>query len=274
MPRVTNATMAASSASVEGVIGPLSSCLTKLGFEVHPLKVGWYNSVLPPSFHLPYPDDALAVVVLSTPAMFEQAFLPFLERSSIHKPSDPVDQCVRHCVSTAVSQSFPELKVDVRYDYELLPSRKPKFLAQTAAHVSGAAFYYQQSDVTDQPWAARKMFGVCIHPSFGGWFAIRALLVFEDVTVGSELVQPDPPDCVASREDRIKLLEAFNFHWQDWTYRDIVPVGQTYSERQKEYFSTPPAQRLALLRSWGLLPKEEAQPDLSPCEQNQANGHG
>ncbi|XP_043984958.1 cyanocobalamin reductase / alkylcobalamin dealkylase isoform X1 [Gambusia affinis] len=275
MPRVTNATMAASSASVEGVIGPLGSCLTKLGFEVFPLKVGWYNSVLPPSFHLPYPDDALAVVVLSTPAMFEQAFLPFLERSSIQKPSDPVDQCVRHCVSTAVSQCFPELKVDVRYDYELLPSRKPKFLAQTAAHVSGAAFYYQQSDVTDQPWAGRqKMFGVCIHPSFGGWFAIRALLVFEDVAVGAELVQPDPPDCVASREDRIKLLEAFNLHWQDWSYRDIVPVGQTYSERQKEYFSTPPAQRLALLRSWGLLPKEEAQPDLGPREQNQANGHG
>ncbi|XP_005795738.2 methylmalonic aciduria and homocystinuria type C protein isoform X1 [Xiphophorus maculatus] len=274
MPRVTNATMAASSASVEGVIGPLGSCLTKLGFEVCPLKVGWYNSVLPPSFHLPYPDDALAVVVLSTPAMFEQAFLPFLEHSSIQKPSDPVDQCVRHCVSTAVSQCFPELKVDVRYDYELLPSRKPKFLAQTAAHVSGAAFYYQQSDVTDQPWGGRKMFGVCIHPSFGGWFAIRALLVFEDVAVGPELVQPDPPDCVASREDRIKLLEAFNLHWQDWSYRDIVPVGQTYSERQKEYFSTPPAQRLALLRSWGLLPKEEAQPDLSPCEQNQANGHG
>lgn len=140
--------------------------------------------------------------------------------------------------------------MDVRYDYELLPSRKPKFLAQTAAHVSGAAFYYQQSDVTDQPWAGRvmpsfcsskqtkkkehlllslflhlkfhpfrlsiqqKMFGVCIHPSFGGWFAIRALLVFEDVAVGAELVQPDPPDCVASREDRIKLLEAFNLHWQ------------------------------------------------------------
>lgn len=47
--------------------------------------------------------------------------------------------------------------MDVRYDYELFPSRKPKFLAQTAAHVSGAAFYYQQSDVKDHPWAERVM---------------------------------------------------------------------------------------------------------------------
>lgn len=230
--------------------------------------------MLSPSFHLPYPDDTLAVVVLSTPAMFEQAFLPFLEQRRIQKPSDPIDQCVRHCISTAVSQSFPQLKVDVRYDYELLPNRKPKFLAQTAAHVSGAAFYYQQSDVTDQPWAEKKMFGVCVHPSFGGWFAIRALLVFEDVTAGSELAPPTPPDCVPRREDRIKLLEAFNFHWQDWGYRDIVPAEQTYSERQKEYFSTPPAQRLPLLRAWGLLPEEEAQPDLIPLKQSQANGHG
>lgn len=58
------------------------------------------------------------------------------------------------------------------------------------------------------------MFGVCVHPRFGGWFAIRALLVFEGMTVGSELVQPVPPDCVPSREGRIKLLEAFNLHWQ------------------------------------------------------------
>lgn len=50
----------------------------------------------------------------------------------------------------------------MRYDYELLPSRKPKFLAQTAAHVSGAAFYYQQSDVTDQPWAGRVMPSICL----------------------------------------------------------------------------------------------------------------
>ena len=60
----------------------------------------------------------------------------------------------------------------------------------------------------------QKMYGVCVHPKFGGWFAIRALLVFGGVTVGSELVQPAPPDCVPSREDRIQLLEAFNFHWQ------------------------------------------------------------
>ncbi|KAK7888972.1 hypothetical protein WMY93_024532 [Mugilogobius chulae] len=175
--------MAASTVNVENVIKLLEESLCKLGFEVKPLKVGWYNHVLPASLHLSYPEDTLAVVVLSTPSMFELAFLPFLEEQSCQGLSDPIDQCVRHCVSTAVSQCFSDHTIAVRYDYELLPSRKPKFLAQTAAHVSGAAFYYQQSDVPQQPWGEKKMYGVCVHPQFGGWFAIRALLVFEDVTL-------------------------------------------------------------------------------------------
>ncbi|XP_037530761.1 cyanocobalamin reductase / alkylcobalamin dealkylase [Nematolebias whitei] len=261
--------MATSSAA--SVTGLLDSCLSKLGFEVYPLKVGWYNALLPPCLHLPYGDDTLAEVVLSTPTMFEEAFLPFLEQKNYEKLSDPIDQCVRLHITSVTTQCFPEQKVDVRYDYELLPNRKPKFLAQTAAHVSGAAFYYQQSDVTNQPWADKKMFGVCVHPKFGGWFAIRALLVFVDIMVGSELVQPSPPNCVPSREGRIQLLEAFNFHWQDWSFRDVVPPLRTYSEKQKEYFSARPDQRFALLMSWGFLPSEDEPPELSSATHSQMN---
>lgn len=72
----------------------------------------------------------------------------------------------------------------------------------------------------------QKMFGVCVHPRFGGWFAIRALLVFGGVTVDSEMLQPDPPDCVPSREGRIQLLEAFNLHWQVHVH-GLSRVGRT-----------------------------------------------
>ncbi|KAM3876147.1 cyanocobalamin reductase / alkylcobalamin dealkylase [Diretmus argenteus] len=266
--------MAAPGVTVESVTGLLNDSLSKLGFEVHALKVGWYNAVLSPTLRLAYPDDTLAAVVLSTPAMFEQAFLPFMEKSVCQGVSDPIDQCVKHCINSTISRCFPGQKVDVSYDYEMLPSRKPKFLAQTAAHVSGAAFYYQKPDVTDHPWEKKKMFGVCVHPRFGGWFAIRALLVFGGVEVGSELVQPLPPDCVPSQESRIQLLESFNFRWQDWSYRDIVHPVQTYSQKQRDYFSTPPAQRSALLRTWGFLPREDTQPDPNSNTQILMNGHG
>ncbi|XP_056133234.1 cyanocobalamin reductase / alkylcobalamin dealkylase [Lampris incognitus] len=263
--------MASPTVNVESVTDLLNDCLSKFGFEVYALKTGWYNVVLAPSLRLAHPDDTLAVVVLSTPSMFELAFLPFMENTGCHGVSDPIDQCVKHYINSAISQSFPGQNVDVSYDYEMLPSRKPKFLAQTAAHVSGAAFYYRQSDVNDHPWGKKKMFGVCVHPRFGGWFAIRALLVFRGVTVGSEFVQPTPPDCVPSREDRIQLLESFNLRWQDWSYRNIVAPVQTYSKIQRDYFSTPPAQRFALLKTWGLLQKEDKQEDPQSHIQIQVN---
>ncbi|ETE72041.1 Methylmalonic aciduria and homocystinuria type C protein-like protein, partial [Ophiophagus hannah] len=92
-----------------------------------------------------------------------------------------------------------------------------------------------------------KIYGVCIHPSYGGWFAIRALLLFPDIKVPF-LLQKSPIDCVPTEEKRIELLEKFNFHWRDWSYRDIIEVKDKYSEEQKTYFATPPAERLKLLK--------------------------
>ncbi|XP_048833591.1 cyanocobalamin reductase / alkylcobalamin dealkylase [Brienomyrus brachyistius] len=249
--------MAVSQVTVGEVEKKLHDSLTPLGFEVYLFKIGWYNALLSASLHLPYPDDTLAVVVLSTPDMFEQVFKPFLKRDACKGVRDPIDQCVAHCISSCVSQCFADLPVDICYDYEMLPSRKPRFLAQTAAHVAGAAYYYQRSDVTDDPWGDRKMFGVCIHPRLGGWFAIRALLVFPGLEVGVELQQRPPPDCVPSQKSRVELLERFNFHWRDWSYRNIIPTSQCYSEEQQMYFSTPPGQREALLRKWGFLESQD-----------------
>ncbi|XP_051789225.1 cyanocobalamin reductase / alkylcobalamin dealkylase [Erpetoichthys calabaricus] len=225
----------------------LRRSLSSLGFEIYPLKISWYNAVVSADFSLSYPEDTLALVVLSSPGMFERAFQPFLKNLDLENVRDPIDQCVAHHVTWAVREEFPGQRVDVMYDYEVLPSRKPKFLAQSAAHVAGAAYYYQRRDVTSDPWGEKKMFGVCIHPRYGGWFAVRALLVFPDVTL-PEMLPKDPPDCVPSREKRIELLERFNFSWKDWSYRDIIAVEERYSEEQKAYFITVPAERLQLLK--------------------------
>lgn len=70
------------------------------------------------------------------------------------------------------------------------------------------------------------------------------------------------------------MLNAFFFNHQDWTYRDIVQADQSYSQKQRDYFSTPPAQRMLLLRNWGFLPKEEDGREQIPDSQIQLNGHG
>lgn len=56
---------------------------------------------------------------------------------------------MQHCI---FHQTFPDLEVETIHDFELLPSRRPKVLVQTAGHVAGAAFYYQRKDVVPDPW--------------------------------------------------------------------------------------------------------------------------
>ena len=38
-----------------------------------------------------------------------------------------------------------------------MPNGQAKILVQTAAHVAGAAYYYQERDITEKPWPADKV---------------------------------------------------------------------------------------------------------------------
>lgn len=51
-----------------------------------------------------------------------------------------------------ILQEFTDCDIEAIHDFELLPSRRPKILVQTAGHVSGAAYYYQRKDVQPDPW--------------------------------------------------------------------------------------------------------------------------
>lgn len=221
------------------------------GLECHPFKIGWYNTRVQPPFHLPYSNDTFAVIITSTPSMFEQLFLPYLATRYQQGQLDPLDQCLaewfEHC-----KKAFSRWDVNTIQDFELHPTRRPKVLVQTAGHVAGAAYYYQRSDVIPpDPWPETKtIFGVSVHPKYGGWFALRGVLIFKDLLT-PELQQKDPVDCVPTRKQRIELLEKFNLNWQDWSYRDVtgIEVTEKYSETQQQYFATEPSKRFELIKT-------------------------
>lgn len=85
-----------------------------------------------------------------------------------------------------------------------------------------------------------------IHPKYGGWFALRGVLIFKNIK-HPDLERVSPVDVVKTYELKKELLERFNFNWQDWTFRDIIPVEKKYAEDQKEYFATLPKDRGALI---------------------------
>lgn len=211
------------------------------------MQIGWYNEQVHKAFHLDYTPDTLAVVVISTPLMFDQGFKPFVrETDCLGDVRDPIDECMAHYFDK-VKQELRDLEIETIHDFDILPSRRPKILVQTAAHVAGAARFYQRSDITNDPWAPEtKICGVCLHAKYGGWFAIRGVVIFKDV-IAADLQHIEPADTLGDDEKRIELLEKFNFHWRDWTFRDIAPTEMKYSEEQKKYFATVPGQRKELL---------------------------
>ena len=241
----------------EEIVAKIRDLCSSRGLECHPFKVQWYNDKVNLAFHLPYPPDTLGVLIVSCPSMFERLFVPYLSSPTFKVGQlDPLDQCVKEEMHNMKKQLFPHHAVDVMQDFELHPaSRRPKVLVQTVGHVSGAARYYQRSDVDPDPWDKKeKIYGVSVHPKYGGWFALRGVMIFKDI-LASELVRKDPMDCVPSRELRIELLEKFNRSWQDWCYRDVsgTRVEERYSNQQKEYFGTEPRLRSNLidtLRQW------------------------
>lgn len=234
----------------------VGSMVTPWGFESYPFQLGWYNEKVTSHFQFSGMDaDTLAFVILSVPNMFEDAFLPFLaqETDCQGDGGDLIDTCMKtrfKDFAESARKKFPNLvkEVEIIHDFEMVPgSRRPKVLVQTAAHISGAAYYYQQSDVDDPAWKpSRKMFGVCIHPEYGGWFAIRGIMIFHGVRHAT-LPRTLSQDVLQTDEKKKEVLERFNGDWRDCTYRDVLPVSAKYSDDQRTYFLTPPSERKDLI---------------------------
>jgi len=230
-------------AAVDALSQRISDSLDPHGFECHPFLVGWYNSQVGEKFALDYAADTLAFIVISQPAMFEKAFIPFLtEKWDKTNIRDPIDQCVSHYFNK-VKESIREHEIVSLHDYELTPKRRPKILVQTAGHVAGAVRFYRPEDFD----AANNnnFYPVCHHPRFGGWFALRGVLIFPGVTEPS-LARKQPPTVLRDEEAK-SMLEMYNLHWQDWRWRDVGCPSKRYSEQQILYFETPPAKRCDII---------------------------
>ena len=97
--------------------------------------------------------------------MFDHGFKPFIKEASCVGGRDPIDEFMAH-IFEKVKIEFPQHEIEVIHDFEILPSRRPKVLVQTAAHVAGGAYYYQRSSVSKDkdPWDPKTKFAelVCM----------------------------------------------------------------------------------------------------------------
>lgn len=82
-----------------------------------------------------------------------------------------------------------------------------------------------------------------VHPKYGGWFGFRGVIILRNVLC-SNLPRIQPLDVLHNdNAKKIELLTKFNFHWEDWSFRDVVTSRESYSEQQRSYFSAKPSER-------------------------------
>ena len=95
------------------------------------------------------------------------------------------------------------------HDFELGPNRRPKVLVQTAGHVAGAVRFYQEKDANPELLEKQnknsKIYPVCLHPQFGGWFALRGIFIFPNfnsvpMSMGVPPEILDNPDDIGKHE--------------------------------------------------------------------------
>ena len=239
-------------AAVDELKTKIEDILSSHGFEIHPFLTGWYNELVSAKFQLDHPPDTLAFIIISQPRMFENAFLPFLRGSvsssgdvGLSELQDPVDQCMLHYFSRLETLAPV---VETLHDFQLSPSRRPKILVQTAGHVSGAVTFYKPGDYSQL--AEKKYFPVCHHPVWGGWFALRGVVIFPNLQ--TELARPHHGRPLTESQ-AVQLVSLYNEDWRNWTWRDVgreAPALEKYSDLQRKYFATPPAQRWEILRDF------------------------
>lgn len=74
-------------------------------------KIEWYNTFVDNRFKLNHDPNTFAVLVISTPSMFESTFLPFLFRKFKNDPeslTDPIDKCMVDVFDTLKNVKFLE----------------------------------------------------------------------------------------------------------------------------------------------------------------------
>jgi len=237
------------------------------GFECYPFRIGAYNAAVSSYFKLDYDDRTMAVLVLSTPKMFEGGFKKWLQSKQLpgesvedvsEKVLDPLQNYMTETFNDVVRE-FPGESVEVIHDFDLTPTRRPKVLMCTCGHIAGAAFYVRPQIVSTVPDEIESKFpqkpekpiiGVSLHPKFGGHFAFRAVFIFRGVKLPDTFVEQPPNNPLIGKTEMEELLILFNLHWRDGRFRDCGDPIEKYSNLQLEYFSKPPAQRWEVIKHW------------------------
>ena len=227
----------------------LRAALEAQGLDiVAPLNLRWYNEVAPATARVAPPadgagEDALAVLVGNSRALWPAFTAAHDSDPAIGDAEHPVDTFVARAIRDAIADASNGAcgrTASVVRVFDAHDTSPGKLVAiQRAAHVAGVAHLDEKCHLA-------------IHPRYGPWIALRALLVFDDIRGPDETHRsPPPPNPLATNGTaRRRVDDAFAYalegyadpslsaeRWQRWVaVRDAVfaETGKSHPERYYE----------------------------------------
>ena len=202
------------------------------GFDLlQPLQVGWYNRAVSEAYRLPdfSEPSSLAVLVGNTRALWRPFCQALSGDDALATAVAPLDEYTERVLRAAVDGlAVPSV---VRFGHQPPPHR---VAMQRLAHVAGLA-YLAPSHLS-------------VHPVYGPWIALRAVVVID--RPGPPGPAPEPPRPCECEGHCLPFLEraladsqelaqrSVQASWRSWlAIRDACPVGRQhrYGERQIRY---------------------------------------
>ena len=224
----------------------LRAALEAQGLDiVAPLNLRWYNEVAPATARVAPPadgagEDALAVLVGNSRALWPAFTAAHDSDPAIGDAEHPVDTFVARAIRDAIADASNGACGRTARVFDAHDTSPGKLVAiQRAAHVAGVAHLDEKCHLA-------------IHPRYGPWIALRALLVFDDIRGPDETHRsPPPPNPLATdAKARARVDAAFAAalegyadpsasaeRWQRWVaVRDAVfaETGKPHPERYYE----------------------------------------
>ncbi|KDO25901.1 hypothetical protein SPRG_08842 [Saprolegnia parasitica CBS 223.65] len=146
------------------VVQALEAALQPAGLDlVAPLSVGVYNAAVPEAYKIPLPETGLLVMVGNTKRLWEPFLASIDDLDCI--PEHPLNEYAMRVVTQAVS-TLIDVPDKVYWVHETEPGKM--VAAQRMIVASGLANLSEELHLT-------------VHPTFGPWYAQRAVVAFGSV---------------------------------------------------------------------------------------------
>ena len=216
---------------MQAYLNTLKEDLRSHGFDLfHLFPLQAFNAhVDPPEKLPPLHSQADTSLLIGNSKHFWPIFREKLSQSKyLRQAQEPIDQYVVESIEYLL-RNCPK-KFRLRYTHDPKPSYLP---IQRIAHHAGFAFLGKTN--------------LCIHPKFGPWISLRALVVFKHrtETQPQKLSDPCPQTCKSTCQHKWQeqiqalqhsdLRDSIRRDWQNWyRIRAACTVGQEHAFCQEQ----------------------------------------